>query len=317
MTDELRDDVVRIGFVILSHKNDGKLGRLIAALDREYDNPPIAIHHDFDQAPLDRTSYRDGILWVEDSVRTGWGKWSVVQGALKAFRLLFAETSVDWFFLLSASDYPVCSRQEVQHELAKGNVDAYVDARPVETSRGCSAQMTGDFNEQLTHFDSAANRVRVRRFYLSPQWWMPIIRLKPRLRFGKLTYRPDIEGNHPFKDGITCFFGDHWFTANRKAVSALLEQSRLNRSLQRHYRGRPMPDESYYATLFANTPGLKICRDNRRFAEWNGGGAHPMLLTTAQVPDIIASNAFFARKFGNDDSVIVQIDAHLAASGSS
>lgn len=316
MTNELSEDVMRIGFVILSHENDGKLGRLIAALDREYDHPPIAIHHDFDQAPLDRTSYRDGILWVEDSVRTGWGKWSVVQGALKAFRRLFDETSVDWFFLLSASDYPVCSRKKVEQELAGGNVDAYVDARCFVTGQDFAAQITGDLNRQLTHFDSPANRVRVRRFYLSPQWWVPIIRFKPRLRLGKWTYRPDIEGNHPYKDGVTCFFGDHWFTANRKAVSALLEPTPLNRSLQRHYRQRVAPEESYYATLLANTPGLKICLDNRRFAEWNGGGAHPMLLTTAQVPDIIASNAFFARKFGNDDAVIAQINAHLAASGS-
>lgn len=313
MEDDLAPELPRVGFVVLSHENDGKLSRLIAALDREYDTPPIAIHHDFHQAPLDRSSYRSGILWVEDSLRTGWGKWSVVEGALKAFRLLYDNSDVDWFFHLSAADYPVCPSKRTRAELARASVDAFVDARPLIAGQQAAAEMTGNLNGQLTQFDTAGNRLRARRFYRSPQWWLPIIRFKPRLRVGRWTYRPDIDLNNPFKDGVTCFYGDHWFTANRKAVAALLERSPLNQALQRHYRNRVLPEESYYATLLANTPGLKICLDNRRFAEWNGGGAHPMILTAAQIPDIVASNAYFARKFDGSSSAITEIDAYLVA----
>lgn len=306
--------LARVGFVILSHENDGKLRRLVDALDREYDTPPIAIHHDFDQATLDRKYFRNGILWVEDSVRTGWGRWSVVVGALKAFRLLFEKTDVDWFFHLSAADYPICPGKKVRRELARAAVDAYLDVRPITSVQAPVAVITGELNPQLNHFDSAANRRMKRRFYCSPQWWLPVIRFKPRLRVGKWTYRPDIDGDHPFKGEVTGYCGDHWFTANRKAVTSLLDQTPLNRSLHRHYRNRVLPEESYYATLFANTPGLRISLDNRRFAEWNGGGAHPMLLTPSQLPSMIASNAFFARKFGNTNGAIELIDAHLAAS---
>ena len=313
MKENLQPELPRVGFVILSHENDEKLSRLIAALDREYDTPPIAIHHDAHQAPLDTSSYRGGILWVEDSVRTGWGKWSVVEGALKAFRLLYDNSDVDWFFHLSAADYPVCPGERTRTELARATVDAFVDARPLIAGQGAAAEMTGNLNIQLTQFDTAGNRLRAQRFYRSPQWWLPIIRFTPRLRIGRWTYRPDIDINHPFKDGVTCFYGDHWFTANRKAVAALLEPSPLNRALQRHYRARVLPEESYYATLLANTPGLRICLNNRRFAEWNGGGAHPMVLTTNQIPDIVASNAFFARKFDGGNSVTKKIDAYLAA----
>ncbi len=306
-------DMPRVGFVIVSHEAGPKLQRLIQALDREYDLPPIAIHHDFYQAPIDRNAYRDGILWVDDYVRTGWARWSVVIAGLKAFRLLHEQSDTDWFFLLSAADYPVSSGLKVRRELANTSFDAFVDARVVG-KHAASATPRGQFNPKTEHFNTPANHAIKRRFYFSPQWWLPIMRRKPKLRLGKWTYRPPFDGNHPFRDGVECYCGDHWFTANRKAVAALLDPSLLNQRLQHHYRNRPLPEESYYATLLANTPELKICNDNRRFAEWNGGGAHPMTLTSSQLPDMLSSNAFFARKFGDCNVVIEEIDAALAAS---
>lgn len=305
--------MVEVGFIIVSHEGGEKLHRLIEALDREYDMPPIAIHHDFDQAPLDKGNFRNGIFWVENWVRTSWAKWSVVEGSLKAFRLLYEDTDADWFFLLSASDYPVRKGQSVRQELAIATVDAFIDARPIVSGMTGAAVLSGCANAKLSHFDLVANQKLKWRFYFSRQWWFPIIRFRPRLRIGKWTYRPPLESKHPFISGVTCFYGDHWFTANRKVVATLLERSLLNVELQHHYKNRTQPDESYYATLFANTKGLKICRDNRRFAEWNGGGAHPMILTSAQLPDIFKSNAFFARKFGDTPNLIEQVDAHLAA----
>ncbi len=308
---DIRVPDVRLGFVILSHEGGNKLQRIIDVLDREYDTPLIAVHHDFGQSVLDKSCFRSGIYWVEDWVNTGWAKWSLVEGALKAFRLLYERTNAEWFFLLSTADYPVCSAEKTREELAAATVDAFVDARPLISGTKGAADFVGNRNDKLSHFDSIGNRTIKRRFYCSPQWWLPIIRFKPRMRLGKLTYRPPFDGNHPFKNGITCFYGDQWFTANRRAVMALLEPSPLNIQLQRHYRNRTQSDESYYATLLGNTKGLKISLDNRRYAEWNGGGAHPMELTTAEIPAAISSNAFFARKLGNTPAPIKQIDDHL------
>ena len=47
----------RIGFVILSHNNPQQLLRLVRCLQRIYDNPPIAIHHDIGQSPLRRRRF--------------------------------------------------------------------------------------------------------------------------------------------------------------------------------------------------------------------------------------------------------------------
>jgi hypothetical protein len=302
---------LQIGFVILSHEGPGKLARLVAALRREYPGCAIAVHHDFSKCRFDREAIGEDILWVEHWRRTGWAKWAVVEGALEAFELLFDRTKSDWFILLSASDYPIRKGADALAELERAKCDVFLDLRALTPDAAAKAAIVGSVNPQLGQFDNPVTNALKRRFYLSPQLWLPIIRTKPRLRLGKLTWRPAMEGRHPFRNGLGCFYGDHWFMANRKAVAALLDRNRTNLNLRRYYRDRTQPDESYYQTVFANTPGLVICRDNRRFAEWNGGGAHPMFLTRDQLPAMLGSGAFFARKFEEGAAVLDDIDAEL------
>lgn len=303
-----------IGFVIMSHAHGPQLARLVATLNREFAAPPIACHHDFGQAQLDQ-NLPPNVRIVRPHRRTGWARWSVVAGALDALALLYADGGPDWFFLLSAADYPSRTGDQIRSELAASNCDAYIDLRPLDPHDQPRAQIIGDGNAKLSHFDSAGNRAMKKRFYCAPQFWLPIVRLKPRFRIGRYTYRPPLEGRHPFRNGRACWYGDHWFTANRKVAEVILEQSDWNVALRRHFRTRTQPDEAYYQTLLANTAGLVLCRDNRRYAEWHGGGAHPIELSPYEIGDATASNAFFARKFGPISPAIAELDEVLAARG--
>ena len=120
-----------IGFVILSHGDQALLARLVSRLDQLYNNPPIACHHDFSQAPLDTAAFPGNVRFVQPSVATGWGKLSVVTAGLSALRLLVETADPDWFVLLSATDYPVRAAELVMHELATTRHDAFLDTRLV------------------------------------------------------------------------------------------------------------------------------------------------------------------------------------------
>lgn len=301
-----------IGFVVLSHCDDGLVDRLIGALDRAYNNPQIVIHHDFSQAPNGPQRFGSNVRLVRPHVRTGWAKWSVVDAALKALTLLCSGKGVDWFFLLSASDYPVMPGEEVRRALAGAHFDALLDLRSVTGRDVSHANIIGPKNEALCQFDSPDNFILKQRFYLAPQVRFPILRTKPRLRVGMLTFRPMIPVSTPFGTNLDCYCGDHWFAGNRKVMDALLGDTPLNQTLKRYFSKRPIPEEAYYATLLANTPGLTINRDTRRFAQWNGGGAHPMILTEAQLPEILQSGAYFARKMSHLASLVGLIDQRLA-----
>ena len=301
-----------IGFVILSHVDDGALHRLVATLNMLYDDPPIACHHDFSQAALDTDVFPGNVHFVRPSFRTGWGTFPVVEAGLAALSLLYEKADPDWFFHLSAADYPVMPAARVRQELRRSGVDAYVDARALAGHEG-EARRIGQDNPKLTHFDLPSN-VRLKwLFYFGRQLWIPIIRRKPRWRIGRHTFRPALEARHPFRDGFACFYGDHWYTANRRAARLLLNPTSDHLRLQRHLCMRPQADECYYQTVLCNAAELAVDRDNRRFAEWNGGGAHPVVLTDAQLEEARLSGAHFARKFKADSPVLERLDALLAS----
>lgn len=301
-----------IGFVILSHEGDGKLARLVSALGREYDSPPIAVHHDFSQAAIDRAAFPANVVFVKRWVPTSWANWSVVEGALRAFRLVLDSAAVEWTFLLSASDYPIRNGDEVRRILASEPSDALIDMRPCVRGLISVAILIGATNPVMDFEDSPINHALKTRFMMSPQLWIPIIRRKPRWRVGRLTWRPPFAGRHPFSARRPAFYGDHWWAGNRRAVEAVLAPSGFAKRVRRHLRRRTQPDESYYCTVLAADEELTLCLDNRRYAEWNGGGAHPQLLTENDLAAMFASAGYFARKFSDNAPVLDAIDAHLA-----
>jgi hypothetical protein len=63
--------------------------------------------------------------------------------------------------------------------------------------------------------------------------------------------------------------------------------------------------------VLASRHDLTLCLDNRRYAEWNGGGAHPQTLTEANLASMLESGAYFARKFAPGDKVRDTLDVHL------
>jgi hypothetical protein len=303
----------RIGFVILSHGDQALLARLVARLDHLYGKPPIACHHDFSQSRIDTAAFADNVRFVTPSVATGWGKLSVVTAGLAALRLLVETADPDWFVLLSATDYPVRSADAVLAELESSPFDAYVDARPVRGQAPGAATFGGEPNPKLDHFVLPSNIQLKWRFYVGAQLWAPVIKSRPKWRLGRVTLPLPFAAPGPFRAGFSAYYGDHWFTANRRAAAALLLDDDRAKALRKHLVRRAQADECYYQTILANTPGLRICLDNKRYAEWNGGGAHPVAVEIEHVPAILASGQHFARKFALTSPAIAEIDRAIDA----
>ncbi|MBB6505141.1 hypothetical protein F4693_002128 [Sphingomonas endophytica] len=304
-----------IGFVILSHRDPAQLLRLVGALNRLYDDPPIACHHDSAQCPIDKGAFPGNVRFVEPSIRTGWAKWSIVGAFLAALRLLYDDAAPDWFMLLSAADYPIRDARVVRSELAASDADALIDYRLVDDTPEGTLAKFGPGNVELSHFESPANRRLKWSHYQGAELWFPILRFdapRRRLRLGRYTlHLPFAAPFSPFTQNFRCFYGDFWFTGSARAAAVLLNPGEQHLRLQKHLLRRSIPDEGYCQTVLCNEPGLKLVRDNHRYAQWNGGGAHPQLLTDADLGAIRASNAHFARKFAQGAPVLDRIDAML------
>lgn len=329
----------RIGFVILSHNNPAQLLRLVLCLQQIYDNPPIAIHHDFGQSSFLEDEFPKDVRFVHPHLKTRWGKFSLVAAALRALELLYRNATPDWFVLLSAADYPTMPAPKVLEELASCGVDALLDYREVpklsdprhsvsfklSISRYSASLTSSRFNPSfpvpenpaLKHFVLDRNLELAWRRYLAFNVWCPIIRSGPRI--GRYTLYLPLDGwRLPFTPDFKCLYGDQWFTGSHRAAEILLNPTERHMKLRRHLRSRnDVSDECYYQTVLGNTPSLKISKATRRFCDWTEsaggrlGGAHPRVLGLADLPAIMTSKAHFARKLSPDLVMLDEIDKCL------
>jgi Core-2/I-Branching enzyme len=327
----------RIGFVILSHNNPQQLGRLVRCLQRTYDNPPIAVHHDTGQSAVRQHDFASDVKFVSPHVKTGWGKFSLVVAALRALELLYQSAAPDWFYLLSAADYPTTPAKKVLEELASSGVDALLDYREVpslsEFSRDHRLRISRysvdvgvlrydtafpmPENPALKHFVLSSNLALAWQRYIGFHVWLPVIRRGPRVgRY--MVNLPFEDWRAPFGPDFKCLYGDHWFAGNRKVAEILLNPVDQHMQLRHHLRFRSNVDECYFQTVLGNTPSLKISKATRRFVDWTEsaagphGGSHPKPLGLEDLPAIISSRAHFARKFAPDSLVLDEIDKMLS-----
>lgn len=299
-----------IGFVVISHRHPEQLRRLIDTLNQMYGFPPIACHHDLSQSPLDTGSFPANVRFLVPSKRTRWAHWSVVDAVLAAVRHLYQQASPRWFVLLSGADYPIRPAAEVICDLEESGADAYLDFRVVGEDKEAAARR-GARNPELWLFETEKGQRLGWHRYLGAQVWIPWPKRAPAggWRIGKQCLYPPIQAlNAPYSRDFACFQGDFWFTGSRRAAEVLLTPTPLHRRLQRYLRLRTFPEESYFQTVLCNEPGLKLDRNNRRFAVWDSGSNHPSELTHDHLERMRRSDAHFARKFTPDEPVLDELD---------
>lgn len=305
------------GFVVLSHRSPKQLLRLCTTLNKLYNNPAIACHHDFQQQMFDTSSFPPNVRFVTPSIATAWAKWSLVEATLAALKLLYDSADPDIFYVISAADYPTASLKKVMTDLERSDTDVCIDAFPLREALAGHPTI-GDLH--LAHHREAHNLALERGRYLNMQLRVPIIRLRPPVhsttterypRLGRLTFAlPFASPISPFDRSYKCYVGSQWFTGNRNAAQSLLNPSRKDLSLQAYYRSRVVPDESYFQTVLCNNHSLSWSNMTYRYANWHG--AHPIDLTEDNFFAIVESGAHFSRKFDEGDPVLDKLDAFLS-----
>lgn len=301
----------RLGFVLATHGNPKQVLLLCERLTTRFNAAPIVVHHDFGKCSLETTLFPSNVSFVPDWSSTGWGRWGVVEGVLKALRILYAEYDPDWFVLLSGADYPIKTAEQILGDLDAQDFDAYLDHRRIER---CDLPLPTDGWGDQNFIAPAWIRLAFERymaigfgFYKIATrlgWKRKAIYLKSKFVVRRFT---------PFDGSVECFAGDFWLTANRTAASALLSTSRANQKLIAHFSKRPNPDEAFFHTVLGNVRELKISPDNRRYTDWVGMVNHPRELGVMDFPALLASSDHFARKFPPDAEMLHKLDGQVDA----
>jgi hypothetical protein len=273
---------VNLAYVITAHKNPQQMLRLLGAIHRPGNT--YVLHVD-SRAPQEMhdAARRFAQGHSNCSVLRGesiiWGSWRLahaqVRGMAEALRV-----AGDWSYCinLTAADYPLKTHEQIVAALEAGPREAnYVEVLEF-------AKANENARKRLEHY------------------WIP---WKGRMQ--KLFRRR--------APRFTVYWGSNYFALTRAACEHLAT-SDLSRQMQRYFRFALCADEMIFQNALMHGPAtLRDSIVNKTFRKltWNGG-SHPKTYTVADLDALLASDAWFARKFDPavDARVLDALDEHLA-----
>lgn len=276
-----------LGFILLTHKEQGQIRRLVNRLNVLFGYPPIAIHHDQSKSKIEKSILSTGnVELVLDYSKTGWGEFGVLDGLIKALQLMRTRWGLPkWIFLLSESCYPIKPATAFYAHLENTSFDAHIHHEIIDS------QFFQREWHQLCHARYCTHK------------------------------------DNPFGILFPCYAGELWFHANKKAIESLLNFHERNPLLAHYYKNlqgfhsqRKLvpayekaggvrvanPEESYIHTILCNDYSLAVSPSNYRFIDWDAKGVDlPRTLTCQDFGRLMESSALIARKF--DEKVDTRI----------
>lgn len=272
---------MQIAYIISAYKRPDLLFRLVDALD----GAPIAIHVDrkSDIGPEveSRARAHANVTLLPRHV-CHWGLFGHVEASLEGLKW-FMGAQADYAALLTGQCYPIKPKRVIEQAL-----ENLGGRSMIEISRFPKAEWL--------HGDDGGYK-RLDRFYLKfPRRLMPkAIRLWKR--------RPPYH-LHPYG-------GSGYWLLSREAIAYIRAYVAGHPQLTRYFRTTFCPDEMFFQTILGNSPlNGKLVSKLLHYTDWSKGGASPAMLRSSDLPTLQASDALFARKF-DDHETLDMIDALL------
>lgn len=293
-----------VGFVLLVNPFNRleQTARLIHKLNVMFDRPPIAVHHDFGKNPNFIDDCPENVQVVRPHVDTKWADFSCIEASIRTLRLLYSGVKKpDWFIYLSGSDYPIKPAHRILTDLQNSSFDAHIQHLPL------------GYKNYPTWWQKICFK-RTCSIKVTLPWITRRLKLIKRNHW--FSHPLITQGRLPYSDHFRPYGGEAWFCANHRAAQAILDFHDADRVFAKHCRQILVPEETYFHTVLANRPELKLSNNYFRYIDWSsdqylnrpltldkvpdsqgGNGSHPRILTMIDLPHILKSDAHFARKF--------------------
>ena len=281
-----------LAFVVISHRDPEQVLRLVRAL-REDGRTTVAVRHDQRRSTLDaRDVEAAGGSSIHDGHEVGWGDLAFAWMVLDALQSTARASGAEWVVTLSGQDYPLRPADHLRRHLAASEHQALLyDSWPLDLGAPPAPPK-----------DEFYRRYRYRHY---PMGHRPA-QLVGRV-LGSLAYQrsmpdgtPDLVGlrppRHPFGPALRCHVSSDWLMVNRQAIESLARFARDRPAVMRHYARTAIASESFFATALANDPAISVGHAPRAI-RFQPGAAHPDTYGEDDVPELLASGDYLARKF--------------------
>ena len=290
---------MRLAFFIATYKLERQFSWLFNAIKNSDD---LFVLHVSEAEVTDAQHAALRELWgcpnvhILPRMQLAWGGWSLCEMHLRALHLL-QDLGEQWsyFINLSSQDYPARPIDELREFLRANSPRNFIDVREID-------QEPEPFRRHLKR----------RRFWHCVERDGKLIRLPiPNLQ------------SRPFR---VAWYGPLWCMLSRDFCDWILS-SGAEQDCRRTLNHMKLPDEFFFQTLVMNSPFRSTIDPNTgRFIKWDGQRS-PMVITPEAYDELVASQAFFARKFDEavNDTVLyalaervgAQLPSHVSARPSS
>ena len=264
-----------VAYLILAHREPDQVVRLVKRLRAQSDGP-ILVHIDRKA----RRRFETAVGAIEalprvsaiSSRRIYWGHFSIVQAALTGLHeLLRSNPDVTHIKHLSGQDYPIKPLRAFEAHLAASGERSHMDLVALPAPWGPD----GGYGRVLY-----PHVRRTRRLYVR----IPIRRRLP--------------------SGIRFHGGSAFWCLARAHAEYVLAQTA---PLQRFFRWADISDEMFFHTALMNSPHAdEVADEELTHVSWPSGEAEsPLVLDLPDLPALLASPAFFARKFAPETGAAI------------
>lgn len=308
--------MTRVIFGIVSaFQRPATVSQLVSALgDR-----PVVIHHDFNQRP-DFAIEQRGVHFVPEPALTGWGTWGFCEAIVRMLEYCFEHVPFDYFQLLSPTCLPLRPIDEFERYLADLPYDGNMDLIALESDPDVLMTFGWRFLAPRGSLKLAALR-RARSWYFNHDVQSRhraslsvLVRSAapgpgdPRAVVAALATRSSLRGwagPTPFNHNFRPYVGSCWFGANRALAERIVKAARTP-ALQKYFQNLPNADESFFPTVVGNS-GMRIGPSHHLVNFFNDTG-NPHWLRPGDLDRLVASQAYFGRKFPDDPGAAVRLD---------
>ena len=224
--------MANLAFVLIAHEPADVVGQSIDMLLAADAMGTVVVHYDrnspknaFD-ALKGKYGGHDRVLLVEDRVRCGWGQFGLVEGTIRALRLLRERrVSYTHAYLVSCSCWPLRPLAELRQFLDRQAGVDFIESHD-------ETWMTGGLREE--------RYTRHHPFSFTRQRWLFEASVALQRKLGIRRRIPS---------GLKPRYGSQWWCLRRETVEKVLDWIEGNPAAYRFYRTVWIPDETFFQTI--------------------------------------------------------------------
>lgn len=221
-----------LAFVLIAHEPAEVVGKSIDMLLKVDGECLVTVHYDRSSPPADfadiRRRYGENarVFLVEDRVRCGWGQFGLVDGTIRALRLLEASgKDYTHAYLVSCSCWPIRPLVELKRFLDHNSGTDFIESHD-------ERWMTGGLRQERYTLRHPFSFARQRGLFEAS------VRLQRRLGIKR-----------KIPAGLTPRYGSQWWCLRRETIVRILGWVDENPAGYDFYRQVWIPDETFFQTI--------------------------------------------------------------------